>query len=159
MSRGDHHPGEPTLEDLAFLGLVWTGHSLTAHVERELRRRHQLPLSWFEVLLWLSRERAAMSVSELGHCAMLSRSQVSRVLDVLARRGLAARVPSGGDARTVHVEITERGREVYAEADATRRECLAAVFTNRLTDAELATLARTWTKLKHHPEETWPEGI
>jgi DNA-binding MarR family transcriptional regulator len=151
MSRGDHRPGELNLEDLAFYGLVWTGHSLIEHVERELRRRHQLPLSWFEVLLWLSRERDAMSVSDLGHCAMLSRSQVSRVLDVLARRGLAARVPSGGDARTVHVEITERGREVYAEADATRRECLADVFTNRLTDDDLATLARTWTKLKHRP--------
>jgi DNA-binding MarR family transcriptional regulator len=111
-------------------------------------RRHDLTLSWFEVLLWLSDQDSPVSVSGLGACTMLSRSQVSRVLDAMQDRGLITRTPAPSDARSVAVALTPAGRELFADADATRRESLAEVFTSRLGTDDLTALIRVWQKLK-----------
>lgn len=136
------------LDDRAFYGLVWAGNTLTNRVGRNLMHRHRLPLSWFEVLLWLSQQQVSVSASDLGSCTMLSRSQVSRVLDALQERGLVARAPSPSDARAVGITLTDEGRALFAEADATRRDCLAEVFTGRLTEDDMAALVAVWRKLK-----------
>ncbi|KAA2267045.1 MarR family transcriptional regulator [Solihabitans fulvus] len=142
--------GGMPLADHAFYGLVWAGATLAEHVGRALRRAHDLPLSWFEVMLWLSGRTEPVSASALGASTMLSRSQVSRVLDALQERGLVSRTPSEVDARSVEVALTEHGREVFAAADATRRACLAPVFTDLLDDGDLAALDSVWRKLKAH---------
>jgi DNA-binding MarR family transcriptional regulator len=153
MSPGKLRQGELSVEDHAFYGLVWAGHTLMDRVGRHLMREHRLPLSWFEVLLRLSQQREAVSVSYLSACTMLSPSQVSRVLDTLGGRGIIARQPSGTDARAVQVTITDDGRALFAKADRTRRECLADVFTDRLGQADLTALVRVWDKLKEPAPE------
>ncbi|MEU8773973.1 MarR family transcriptional regulator [Streptomyces sp. NPDC048606] len=140
-----------TPRDHAFYGLVWAGTTLTARVDQALTRRHDLPLSWFEVMLWLHAHDEPIASSELGAKTLLSRSQVSRVADSLQARGLVERVPSPTDARSVRIALTEAGRRAYAEADATRREALAEVFDDRLDDADIAALRTVWTKLKDKP--------
>ncbi|MCW2889394.1 MAG: hypothetical protein QOE54_5518 [Streptosporangiaceae bacterium] len=140
--------GKLALEDLAFYGLFWAGNTLSARVEQHLKRAHDLPVSWFEVLLWLYHQDASVSVSDLGSCTMLSRSQVSRVLDALRERGLIVRTQSPTDARSVGVALTPEGRVLFEQADATRRACLAEVFTDRLDQDELAALTGIWRKLK-----------
>ncbi|WP_067491383.1 MarR family winged helix-turn-helix transcriptional regulator [Actinomadura hibisca] len=136
-------------EDLAFYGLVWAGNTLANQVGRELLRRHDLPLSWFEVLLWLSYQDGPVSVSELGSCTMLSRSQVSRVVETLRERGLIERARSRHDARTAEVALTPEGRALFEEADRTRRTVLKDTFTGALDEADLKALLRVWSKLKH----------
>jgi DNA-binding MarR family transcriptional regulator len=140
--------GELPLEDRAFYGLLWAGSTLTERVGRALLRAHDLPLSWFEVMLWLAAQRDPVPVSALGGKTMLSRSQVSRVLDALHARGLVSRTPSAADARSVEIALTDRGRKAFDEANATRRACLAPAFTEVLDEAELAALDRVWAKLK-----------
>ncbi|MFD8792745.1 MarR family winged helix-turn-helix transcriptional regulator [Streptomyces vinaceus] len=150
-----------TPRDHAFYGLVWAGTTLTARVDQALTRRHDLPLSWFEVMLWLSVQQEPVAPSELGAKTLLSRSQVSRVADSLRARGLIERVPSPTDARSVGIALTEAGRRAFAEADATRREALAEVFDDRLDDADIAALEAVWAKLKAKPEtgsEAKPEA-
>jgi DNA-binding MarR family transcriptional regulator len=140
--------GTLPLEDLAFYGLFWAGNTLSVRVEQHLKRAHDLPISWFEVLLWLYQQDVSVSVSDLGSCTMLSRSQVSRVLDALRERGLIVRIPSPTDARSVGVALTAEGRVLFERADATRRACLAEVFTDRLDQDDLAALTGIWRKLK-----------
>ncbi|MGI5164221.1 MarR family winged helix-turn-helix transcriptional regulator [Spirillospora sp. CA-253888] len=135
-------------EDLAFYGLVWAGNTLTNRVGRELLRRHDLPLSWFEVLLWLSYQDGPVSVSDLGSCTMLSRSQVSRVVEALRERGLIERARSQQDARTAEVALTPEGRALFEEADTTRRRALKETFTDALDEADMKALIRVWSKLK-----------
>ncbi|MBW5480986.1 MarR family winged helix-turn-helix transcriptional regulator [Streptomyces bambusae] len=134
--------------DFAFYGLVWAGTTLTERVDRALTKAHDLPVSWFEVMLWLATSPEPVPASVLGNSTMLSRSQVSRVVDALQGRGLVARTPSARDARSVEVSLTEEGRRVFAEADATRREALAPVFTDLLDAQDLAALGAVWRKLK-----------
>src|SRR3954462_14735707 len=96
--------------DHAFYGLVWAGTVLTDRVDRALVKAHVLPVSWFEVLLWLASQHEPVPGSVLGNSPMLSRSQVSRVLDALQQRGLVTRTPSAHDARSIEVSLTPQGR-------------------------------------------------
>ncbi|MGF1429829.1 MarR family winged helix-turn-helix transcriptional regulator [Kitasatospora sp. LaBMicrA B282] len=148
--RADLTMGPLSDEDHAFYGLVWAGTTLAAQVGRELVRAHDLPLSWFEVMLWLAGRQEPVGATELGAKTMLSRSQVSRVVDALEVRGLVVRTSSDTDARSVLIELTERGRAAFAEANETRRKVLAPVFTEVLDEAELAALVTVWRKLKAH---------
>ncbi|GGO81608.1 MarR family winged helix-turn-helix transcriptional regulator [Wenjunlia tyrosinilytica] len=141
---------EMSLADHAFYGLVWAGTTLSERVDRALSKAHDLPVSWFEVMLWLSSQDEPVPASVLGNSTMLSRSQVSRVLDALQERGLVTRTPSPRDARSVEVALTPAGRRLFAEADATRRACLAPVFGDVLDEADLQALTEVWRKLKQH---------
>ncbi|MCC5474514.1 MarR family winged helix-turn-helix transcriptional regulator [Streptomyces barringtoniae] len=138
--------------DYAFYGLVWAGTVLTERVDRALTRAHDLPVSWFEVLLWLANSTEPVAASVLGNSTMLSRSQVSRVLDNLQARGVVTRTPSRTDARSVEVALTPEGRRLFEEADATRRACLAPVFTDVLDQRDLEALGAVWRKLKAHKD-------
>ncbi|MFI0739505.1 MarR family winged helix-turn-helix transcriptional regulator [Streptomyces sp. NPDC021100] len=141
-------PEERTPRDRAFYGLIWACTTLTAHADAALVRRHGLPLTWFEVMLWLHGETEPVAVSDLGAKALLSRSQVSRVVDALEDRGLVERSPSPYDARSVRVTLTPAGRTTFTAANATRRESLAEVFDDLLDDADIAALETVWNKLK-----------
>ncbi|WP_405977184.1 MarR family winged helix-turn-helix transcriptional regulator [Streptomyces sp. NBC_00158] len=148
MARIDLTMGDLTARDHAFYGLIWAGTTLSARIDQELTRAHGLPLSWFEVMLWLNGQSEPVAASALGAKTLLSRSQVSRVVDQLQARGLVARVPSPTDARSVCVHLTPEGRRAFAEADATRREALREVFDDRLDEADIAALETVWAKLK-----------
>jgi DNA-binding MarR family transcriptional regulator len=148
ISRTDLSLGELTPRDHAFYGLVWAGTTLTAHVDRVLQKACDMPMSWFEVMLWLNAQDAPVAASDLGAKTLLSRSQVSRVLDALHGRGFVERSASADDARSVLVSLTDEGREAFAAADRVRRQALHEVFDARLSDADIAALEHIWKKLK-----------
>lgn len=143
---------EMPVADHAFYGLVWAGTVLTDRVDRVLSKEHDLPVSWFEVLLWLASSPDPVPASVLGNSTMLSRSQVSRVVDALQSRGLVTRTPSPHDARSVEISLTPEGHRLFEAADATRRACLAPVFTDLLEQEDLEALSTVWRKLKADKE-------
>ncbi|MDJ0343501.1 MarR family transcriptional regulator [Streptomyces sp. H10-C2] len=153
MARTDLTLGDLTARDHAFYGLVWAGTTLSARVDQALTRAHDLPLSWFEVMLWLHGQSEPVAASDLGAKTLLSRSQVSRVLDSLQARGLVARAPSATDARSVSIALTEAGHQAFAEADTTRRAALAEVFDDLLDEQDIQALETVWAKLKGTPTQ------
>ncbi|MFC9635065.1 MarR family winged helix-turn-helix transcriptional regulator [Streptomyces mirabilis] len=139
---------ELPVEDQAYYRLVGVSSALTARASARLEEDFRLPASWFEVLLWLYHQDGPLSATDLGSCALISRSQVSRVIDALQARELVIRAPSATDARSVEVTITPQGRDLFERADAARRETLSPVLADRLDPAELEELARILLKLK-----------
>jgi DNA-binding MarR family transcriptional regulator len=139
---------ELPVEDQAYYRLVGVSSALTARASARLEEDFRLPASWFEVLLWLYHQDGPLSATDLGSCALISRSQVSRVIDALQARELVTRAPSVTDARSVEVTITPQGRDLFERADAARRETLSPVLADRLDPAELEELARILLKLK-----------
>ncbi|WP_371650417.1 MarR family winged helix-turn-helix transcriptional regulator [Streptomyces mirabilis] len=139
---------ELPVEDQAYYRLVGVSSALTARASARLEEDFRLPASWFEVLLWLYHQDGPLSATDLGSCALISRSQVSRVIDALQARELVTRAPSATDARSVEVSITPQGRDLFERADAARRETLSPVLADRLNPAELEELARILLKLK-----------
>ncbi|KOG46088.1 MarR family winged helix-turn-helix transcriptional regulator [Streptomyces decoyicus] len=152
MAKRKLTQAEMPVADHAFYGLVWAGTVLTERVDRALTKAHDLPVSWFEVMLWLASSPDPVPASVLGNSTMLSRSQVSRVVDALQSRGLVTRTPSARDARSVEVSLTPEGHQLFEEAEATRRSCLAPVFTDLLDHEDLEALSTVWQKLKAHKD-------
>lgn len=121
---------------------------LTKALDAELAREHDLPLSSYEVLLYLNDSpEGRMRMSELADSVLLSRSGLTRLVDRLERQGLLKRERCESDARGWFAEITPAGRELFAEARRTHLEGVRELFLSRFSRAELRTFGSLWQKL------------
>lgn len=99
-----------------------------ATLERELGERHSLGVSDFEVLARLVEDDPqgfkGLRAQDLADAVHLSQSALSRLVDRLARHGLVQRCVCEFDRRGIYVEVTQAGRERYAQAEPTYRDVL-----------------------------------
>ena len=122
--------------------------SLVRTLDAELQREHDLPLTSYEVLLYLNdAEGGRMRMSELADSVLLSRSGLTRLVDRLERDGLLKRERCESDQRGLFAEITEEGRRVFAAARQTHLDGVRRLFLDRFTPDELQTLGAYWQKL------------
>jgi len=123
---------------------------MTRVLDAELTLRHGLPLTSYEVLLFLADSPdGRMRMSELADSVLLSRSGLTRLVDRLERDGLLEREQCEEDARGYFAAITDRGRTLFTEA---RRTHLAGVrerFLSRFSRDDLQTLGELWEKVPH----------
>ncbi|HMJ97231.1 MAG TPA: MarR family transcriptional regulator [Thermoleophilaceae bacterium] len=121
---------------------------LTRALDAQLAREHKLPLSSYEVLLFLAdAPDGRMRMSELAESVLLSRSGLTRLVDRLEREGLLKRERCESDARGLFAEITPEGRRMFDEARRTHLDGVRALFLDRFSRAELRTLGGLWQKL------------
>ncbi|MGI8846318.1 MAG: MarR family winged helix-turn-helix transcriptional regulator, partial [Thermoleophilaceae bacterium] len=117
-------------------------------LDAELAAAHGLPLSSYEVLLFLAHSpEGRMRMAELADSVLLSRSGLTRLVDRLEREGLVRRESCPGDARGLNAVITDAGRDRF---DAARRTHLAGVrkrYLDRLTEGEQRFLGSIWDRL------------
>src|SRR5215216_2490157 len=122
--------------------------ALTRELDAELAREHKLPLSSYEVLLYLAdAPEGRMRMAELAESVLLSRSGLTRLVDRLEREGLLRRERCESDARGLFAEITDEGRRVFAAARQTHLDGVRRLFLDRFTGDELRTLGAIWHKL------------
>lgn len=132
----------------AWRGMLRAHAELTKALDAELAREHDLPLSSYEVLLYLNDSpEGRMRMSELADSVLLSRSGLTRLVDRLERQGLLKRERCESDARGWFAEITPAGRELFAEARRTHLEGVRELFLSRFSRAELRTFGSLWQKL------------
>ena len=121
---------------------------LVKALDAELMREHDMPLSSYEVLLFLNEsEEGRIRMSELADSVLLSRSGLTRLVDRLERDGLLKRERCESDARGLFAEITDEGRSAFAAARATHLDGVRRLFLDRFTRDELRTLGALWQKL------------
>jgi DNA-binding MarR family transcriptional regulator len=134
----------------AWRGMLRVHADMTRVLDAELTHRHGLPLTSYEVLLFLADSPdGRMRMSELADSVLLSRSGLTRLVDRLERDGLLEREQCEDDARGYFAAITDRGRAVFNEA---RRTHLAGVrerFLSRFSREDLRTLGELWEKVPH----------
>ena len=86
-------------------------------------------MSYFEVLERLAEsEELKFRAQDLEEAVHLSQSALSRLVDRLARHGLAERSSCEGDRRGIYVVLTEAGQRCHAEAVPTHRGVLARIL-------------------------------
>ena len=144
--------GRPVLlneEELgAWRGLLRVHSALTKALDAELVREHGLPLSSYEVLLFLADSpEGQMRMSELADGVLLSRSGLTRLVDRMERDGLIRRERCEDDARGWFAAITPRGRELFTRARQTHLDGVRERFLSRFTRDELRTLGALWENL------------
>jgi DNA-binding MarR family transcriptional regulator len=121
---------------------------LTRALDAQLAREHNLPLSSYEVLLFLAdAPDGRMRMSELAESVLLSRSGLTRLVDRLERDGLLKRERCESDARGLFAEITPEGRRLFDAARRTHLDGVRALFLDRFSRDELRALGGLWQKL------------
>jgi DNA-binding MarR family transcriptional regulator len=122
--------------------------ALTRELDAQLAREHKLPLSSYEVLLFLAdAPEGRMRMAELADSVLLSRSGLTRLVDRLEREGLLKRRPCTSDARGFFAEITPKGRRLFDAARRTHLDGVRTLFLSRFSPDELRALGALWQKL------------
>ena len=131
----------------AWRGFLRTHHEMIATLDRELERRHGLPLTSYEVLLQIADSpTGTLRMSDIAERVLLSRSGLTRLVDRLERDGLVRRRTCPSDLRGQNAELTERGREVFADARTTHLAGVRRHFLERFDEHELETLGGLWAR-------------
>ena len=159
MSNGAGTSAATIAEDLCGAPLseleagAWTGFlrvhaTLVRDLDDELRERHGLPLSSYDVLAQLARtDDGRMRMAQLADAVLLSRSGLTRLVARLTDQGLIERIGCEQDARGAFAAITEAGRARLDEARETHRAGVRRRFLGRLTDTQQRQLASAWRRM------------
>jgi DNA-binding MarR family transcriptional regulator len=132
----------------AWRGLLRVHAALTKALDAELVGEHDLPLSSYEVLLFLcDSPDGRMRMSELADGVLLSRSGLTRLVDRMERDGLLRRQRCEDDQRGYFAEVTDEGRELFARARMTHLDGVRERFLNHLSSEERRALAAIWEKV------------
>jgi DNA-binding MarR family transcriptional regulator len=132
----------------AWRGMLRAHAALTKELDAELAREHNLPLSSYEVLLYLAdAPDGRMRMAELAESVLLSRSGLTRLVDRLERDGLLKRERCESDARGLFAEITPEGRRLFDAARTTHLDGVRSRFLSRFSRDELQAMGALWQKL------------
>ena len=131
----------------AWRGLFRSHARLTRALDVDLVSAHGLPLTSYEVLLYLAQSpEGRLRMSELADSVLLSRSGLTRLVDRLERQGLLRRESCASDRRGAYAAITQRGRALFDRARVTHLEGVRRRFLDHLTEEDLRFLADIWRR-------------
>jgi DNA-binding MarR family transcriptional regulator len=132
----------------AWRGMLRTHAMLTKKLDAQLEAEHGLPLTSYEVLLFVANADARkMRMCDLADSVLLSRSGLTRLVDRLERDGLLTREQCCDDARGAFAKLTPEGERKLAEARATHLAGVRELFLARLTPEQQALLGDVWDAL------------
>jgi DNA-binding MarR family transcriptional regulator len=132
----------------AWRGMLRAHAALTKALDADLDAAHELPLSSYEVLMYLNdAEGRRMRMRDLAASVILSRSGLTRLADRLEREGLIRRESCPSDARGAFAVLTPAGAEKLAAARTTHLAGVRSLFLQHFSEAELETLAEAWERV------------
>jgi DNA-binding MarR family transcriptional regulator len=147
-------PTQPVLEltgtELgAWRGMLRVHAALVRELDAELDAAHELPLSSYDVLIYLqAAPDKRLRMAELADSVLLSRSGVTRLVDRLEREGLIVRDTCTSDGRGCFAVLTQEGEDMLARARPTHLEGVRERFLRHFTEDELTQLATFWERVK-----------
>ncbi len=112
-----------------------------------LREAHGIVTSQFEFLRFL-RDHDEPRVADIAAAAAIGVGAVSKSIDRLEARGLAARRPNPNDRRSALLALTDEGRALADAAEATFARWLAEHVAGAVGSERLAEVARTLATLR-----------
>jgi DNA-binding MarR family transcriptional regulator len=132
----------------AWRGMLEAHSVLVAELDAELEREHGLPLTSYEVLMYLGdADGGRLRMGELADRLLLSRSGITRLVDRLERQGLLERERCEDDGRGFFARLTPAGREKLARARPAHLAGVRRHFIRRLDRGEIDALGAIWQRL------------
>ena len=127
---------------------------LTAHavlvdaVEERLGKAGLPPFSWYDLLWALERaDDGRRRMHELADLVVVSRSNLTRLVDRLEKARLVRRMPSEDDRRGAYAEITAEGRKLRRRMWPIYAVAIDELFGAHLTKAEAESVGRALRKV------------
>jgi len=120
--------------------LFLTAHSvLVGAMESRLKAAGLPALAWYDVLWSLERApEQRLRMSALADQLVLTRFNVTRLVDRLVEAGLVARRQTKEDGRGFHAVLTEKGRALRRQMWTVYRPAIVALFNRHLSAAQHA---------------------
>jgi len=132
----------------AWRGMLRAHAALTKALDADLESAHGLPLSSYEVLMYLNdADGRKMRMRDLAASVILSRSGLTRLADRLEREGLIRRESCDDDARGAYAVLTPEGADKLAVARATHLAGVRSLFLQHFSAAELDVLGDAWERV------------
>ncbi len=132
----------------AWIALHRAHRLLLERVESALKRAGLPPLDWYDVLLELERcGGAGLRQYQLGERVLLSKHNLSRLIDRLEQNGLVRREACAEDGRANLIRITAAGEEMRARMWPVYGDAIEAIFGARLAGDEAVELSRVLGKV------------
>jgi DNA-binding MarR family transcriptional regulator len=149
MTTPTQTAGELTAEELgAWRGLLRVHSALVRQLDAELDAAHDLPLSSYDVLIYLQTAPGKrLRMAELADSVLLSRSGVTRLVDRLERDGLIVRDTCTSDGRGCFAVLTDEGEALLARARPTHLAGVRERFLRHFSDDDLRVLAGYWERV------------
>jgi DNA-binding MarR family transcriptional regulator len=136
---------EPDLDELtvsAWARLLRAQQVLLERVEADLKKAGLPPLRWYDVLLELHRAGSSgLRQYEIGAAVLLSKYNVSRLLDRLEKEKLLERYVCEEDGRGATVLITSAGRSLLKRIWPVYAAAISEYFGRHFSKAELKQIA------------------
>ena len=137
----------------AWRGLLETHARVTRALDAQMRAEHGLPVSSYEVLMFLADAPGhRLRMSEIADRVLLSRSGLTRLVDRLEQLGFVSRCLVEDDGRGAYAKLTGAGLDEARAARRTHLEGVRAYFLDRLTEDDQHALAEIWTRLDRSPQ-------
>ena len=132
----------------AWARLVRAEQTVLGRIEAALKAAGLPPLSWYDVLLELSRaEEGRLRPLELERRTLLAQYNASRLIDRMEKAGVVERLPHPEDGRGQLVAITPEGRALQRRMWKVYGPAIATQVGDKLSRAEASELARLLKKL------------
>lgn len=127
---------------------------LTAHavlvdaIEARLAAAGLPPLAWYDVLWALERsDDGRRRMHTLADTVVLSRSNLTRLVDRLEKAHLVRRVASEDDRRGAYAEITSEGRRLRRRMWPVYQAAIEELFAAHLTGADAKVVGKALEKV------------
>ncbi|HEY9763590.1 MAG TPA: MarR family transcriptional regulator [Trichocoleus sp.] len=129
--------------------LFLTAHTrLLEHMERDLSEADLPPLDWYDVLFTLKEAPDhRLRLSELAEKVLLSRSNLTRLIDRLEKAGLLRRESCPTDRRGTYAVLTETGLTMQQQMWSVYSKSIATVFAAYIDDEEVKILQQVLSRL------------
>jgi len=133
---------------------VWVAflrsHSVAVEaVERALKDAGLPPLGWYDVLVELLGQPGGLRQFELCDRVLLSKHNLSRLLDRLEQRELIQRAACPQDGRGSTASLTVAGKALMKQMWPVYRQAIDDSFARHLTFRDIGALRRITDKLLH----------
>lgn len=107
-----HAPSKQRLR--LWLEMLRTTRFIENRVRGMLRSEFGETLPRFDLMAALHRSRSPMTMTELSRYLLVSNGKVTGLVDQLVEDGLVMRRQKDGDRRTIFVQLTPRGNEIFS---------------------------------------------
>ena len=134
--------------ETAWVLLIRAQQVLLSQVETALKKAALPPLSWYDVLLELSRDPdSGLRQYEIGERVLLNKHNLSRLIDRLESDGLVKRQACDIDGRGNTVKITKKGMQLKQEMWPVYAKAIQELIAEPLTATQVRSLAEMMTAL------------
>lgn len=132
-------------EQAAWRDFLFGVNRLLEHLDHSLQENHGIPLTDYEILVFLSEsEGHQLRMSEIADHVLVSRSRLTYRVDRLVEQGLVVRSEASDDRRGLYAELTPLGLELLSEAAKTHVADVRSHLMDHIAADDLPAFSRVW---------------